>query len=217
MDASADWIDLSHPISPDVAKVPFLPRPTFESIEDASLQATELSIATHVGTHLEAPSHLREGGTTIDEYPVSKFISRGIVADTDVDSLERIDLEDLVLPADPQPGDALLVRTGWAEYVGDDRYYEQPYFSDDLAEWMVEADLSWVGIDSPSPEMPVQLRAESFAYPVHSSLLDNDILIAEHLRNLAAVSGQVVDVIALPLALVGADGAQARIVARRRG
>jgi kynurenine formamidase len=217
MDLDSDeWIELNHPIDADVAKVPFLPVPSFARIDDASLQATEVSLATHVGTHLEAPRHLREGGRTIDDYPAGKWIGRGLVCEVAAEPLERIEVEQIDPPAEPREGDALLLRTGWEDHVGEERYYEQPYLSEAAAEWVVDAGFGWLGIDSPSPEMPVQLREEPFDYPVHSALLDSDVPIAEHVTGLAAVAGEVVDVVALPLRYVDSDGAQARIVARPR-
>ncbi|MFB6302528.1 MAG: ubiquitin-like small modifier protein 1 [Haloferacaceae archaeon] len=171
------------------------------------------SIPTHAGTHLEAPRHLHEDGRTIDESPAERWLSRGLVCEVDADPLERIDVDRIDPPADPEPGDALLLRTGWEDRVGEESYFEQPYLSAEAAAWIVEAGFGWAGIDSPSPEMPVQLREEPFDYPVHATLLGNDVPIAEHVTNLASVAGSVVDAIALPLRYVGSDGAHARIVA----
>lgn len=214
--SNGDWIELSHPLNQNTVKVPFLPSPELRSIDDASLQATAITIATHVGTHIEAPCHLRDGGKGIDEYPADRWITRGRVCELEVDPLERIDLDQLQSQVKPEPGDALMIRTGWEDRVGTDEYYEQPYLSEEAAKWVVERDVSWIGIDSPSPEMPVQLREEPFDYPVHATLLDNDVPIAEHLTNLASVAGSALDVIALPLSYVGTDAAHARIVARQR-
>lgn len=210
------WIELSHPIDEDAPRVSFLSPPAFTRVEDASLRATAVSIPTHVGTHLEAPRHLHEDGKTIDEYPADRWLSRGQVCEVAAEPLERIDVDRIDPPAEPEPGDALLLRTGWEEHVGEDRYFEQPYLSAEAAAWIAEAGFGWVGVDSPSPEMPVGLREEPFDYPVHATLLENDVPIAEHVTNLAAVAGEVVDVVALPLRYVGSDGAHARIVARPR-
>lgn len=100
--------------------------------------------------------------------------------------------------------------------MGEASYFEQPYLRSEAAAWIVESGFGWVGIDSPSPEMPVRLREEPFDYPVHATLLENDVPIAEHVTNLAPVADRVVDVIALPIRYVGSDGAHARIVARPR-
>lgn len=220
MDVTADgeWIELSHPIDPDVVKVGFLPRPEMDVIPDASLRATRVDIATHVGTHLEAPCHVIEDGKSIDEYLPDRWITTGVVREVDADALEVIGIEQLRPPPgiDLEPGDALLIRTGWEDHVGTDRYHDQPYLSEEAAAWIVDQGVSWVGVDTPSPEKPATEREGAFDYPVHTTLLEHDVPIAEHLTNLAPVADAEVDVIALPLRYMGSDGSQARIVARRR-
>lgn len=208
-----DWVELSHPINEDVVKQSFLPKPKFRQIDDASLRATEFTIVTHVGTHLEAPSHLHEGGKTIDDYPVNHFVSRAFVKSVDASPHSEISV-DQVSDLELGPGDALLIRTGWEDRVGDESYSDQPYLSKELAEWIVEQGVSWVGVDSPSPEMAPQIREDNFEYPVHSTLLENDVLIAEHLTNLSEVKDEWIDVIAIPLDIEGADGSPTRIVGK---
>ena len=211
------WIDLSHPIADgDVpAKMPFLPNPTFRPIDDAALRATEVTIATHVATHLEAPCHLLDDGRSIDSYPAAHWIGTGIVAAVEAKSCEAIDRADLELSRTPEAGEALLIHTGWEDLVGEERYLEPPYLSRSLASWIADQDVAWVGVDSPSPEMPSSMReADPFTYPVHRTLFEAEIPIAEHLTNTGDVVGSIVEVIALPIRYVGADGAHARIVAR---
>ncbi len=211
------WVDLSHPIADGEvqAKMPFLPHPTFRRIDDASLRATEVTIATHVATHLEAPIHLLADGRSIDSYHPDRWIGTGIVATVDAKSCEAIDRADLTLPREPEAGEALLINTGWEEFVGDDRYFKQPYLSRSLAGWIADRDVAWVGVDSPSPEMPSSVReADPFTYPVHRTLFEAEIPIAEHLTNTAEIANSIVEVIALPIPYVDSDGAHARIVAR---
>jgi kynurenine formamidase len=210
-----EWKEISHPIDRNIPKMPFLSEPEFRVIEDASLRATEIRIVTHVGTHLEAPIHLFDDGASIDEYPLERWITDGVVATVDAEPRQEITLEDLNVPREPDKGDALLVRTGWEERVGDDSYFEQPYLSEDVATWIADRELSWIGVDSPSPEMPNSIRErDPFPFPVHSTLLENDVLIAEHLTNLSSIAGRAVEVIALPLPYVDSDAAHARIAAR---
>jgi len=123
------WTDISHPIDRSTPKMPFLPEPEFQDIEDTSLKATEIRIVTHVGTHMEAPIHLINNGATIDEYPPERWITDGVVATVDAEPLQEINLEDLYIPEEPEQGTALLIRTGWEERFGDDSYFEQPYLS----------------------------------------------------------------------------------------
>ena len=81
--------------------------------------------------------------------------------------------------------------------------------------WVVDRGVSWLGVDSLSPELPPQERPDGdFDYPVHTTLLESDVLIAENLTNLGAVAGERVEVNAVPLRLVGSDGSPVRVLAR---
>jgi kynurenine formamidase len=209
-----DWTELSHPIDEDTVRMPFLPAPETELVPDAALQATKVTIATHVGTHIEAPRHRFPDGDGIEAYPPERWLTEGYVAGTDVAGLDPIEPADLALPDWLGAGDALLVRTGFEERVGTGTYFDPPYLAVETAELLVERGLSWVGFDTPSPERPADIGAEGSDYPVHATLLGGDVLVGEHLTNLAGLVGERVDVVALPLRYVGSDAAHARVVAR---
>jgi kynurenine formamidase len=211
---AGDWTELSHPIDEDTVRMPFLPPPKMELVPDAALRATTVRVATHAGTHLEAPRHRFEEGDGIEAYPPEWWMTDGYVAGVDVPGLEPIRPDDLDLPAWLGAGDALLIRTGWEENVGTDEYFDPPYFGVDTAERLVERGINWVGVDTASPERPADIGADGSDYPVHSTLLGNDVLVGENLTNLAGLVGERVEVVALPLRYVGSDAAHARIVAR---
>jgi kynurenine formamidase len=211
-----DWIELSHAVEPGVARAGFLPAPRMTPIDDASLRATELEMVTHAGSHLEAPVHLFEGGQSIDEYDADRFVGHAVVHEVDAEPLEEVGLG-RIRPAGErlEAGDALLLRTGWDAYAGEERYGDHPYITEAAAEWVVDRGVSWLGVDSLSPELPPQERPDGdFDYPVHTTLLESDVLIAENLTNLGAVVGERVEVNAVPLRLVGSDGSPVRVLAR---
>jgi kynurenine formamidase len=212
------WRDLSLSSRPDLAKMPSLPCPEIERLSErseTSLQVSEVAFATHVGTHVDAASHAVDGGRNVDEYDVERWLGRAVVHGVDVDPMGEIGVDDVVDVAGGLAGaDALVIRTGWEELVDGDAYYDHPYFSNELAEWLVERDLSWVGMDFLTPDRPPELRPEGFDYPVHTTLLGNDTLIVENLTNLAEFVGETVEAAALPTKLTNCDGAPVRVVAR---
>lgn len=213
--ADGDWTDLSHPIHPGTARMPFLPAPEVEPLPEGYNRASKLTLATHAGTHVEAPDHVLEDGKTIDDYPAGYWMTEAVVCGVDVGPNEPIRLEQVrPLAEELSAGEALLVRSGWEELAGDDAYFEYPHFELELAEWLADRELNWVGIDFPSPEDPDRLDEDGFRYPVHSTLLGNDVAIAENVTNLADLVGERVEVVALPLNLRGVEAAPARIVAR---
>lgn len=217
---SGEWTDLTLDIHPEMAKMPFLPCPEIERLSEqseTSLQVSTLSFATHIGTHVDAACHAVAEGRSVEEYDVDRFVTTAVVVDVAVDALEGIPA-DALDPARPHLDrddvDAVVLRTGWEAHIDDDAYYEHPYFTQELADALVEANVNWVGMDVLTPDRPPELREEGFTYPVHTTLLSNDVLIVENVTNLAGLDSTLIDVAALPLPFVGADGAPMRIAAK---
>jgi arylformamidase len=77
----------------------------------------------------------------------------------------------------------VLVHTGWDRHWGTDQYFDgHPYLTGELAQWLVSAGATLVGIDSLNID-----GTHTKDRPTHSTLLAHDIPIVEHLCNLAAV------------------------------
>jgi arylformamidase len=101
----------------------------------------------------------------------------------------------------------VLLATGRTVGAGAfDRGYAAP--SPALAEALVAAGVELLGIDTPSVD-----RFEDEALPVHRCLAAGGVAILEGLA-LADVPGDVYELIALPLRLVGCDGSPVRAVLR---
>lgn len=214
LDADGEWVELSQ--SERSRRGPHAVSPPSRDADDSRRRASRDrgTIATHVGTHVEVPKHRFPDGKTIDEYPPERWITHGHVVEVSASRDAPIEPEGLVVPEVFERGDALLVRTGWKERVGEEAYFEPQYFSEATASRIADLGPSWVGIDAPAPEIPDVIGAADSAYPIHSILLGADVLIAENLTNLESLVGRAVRVVALPLQFVGAEAANARIVAR---
>lgn len=210
-----EWHDLSHRIDGDTVRLPFLPAPRFEPVEEALLAATELTMATHVGTHIEAPRHRFPDGRGIDAYPPDRFVGEGVVWAPDVGAREAVTREGVRdVTGRLEPDDALLVHTGWAAHAGTDRYEDHPYLAPGAAEALAAQDLSWIGFDAPTPEAPSDVASGETDFPVHTALLGNDVLVAENLTNTGALAGRRVEVVATPLAIRDCDASPVRVAAR---
>ena len=72
-------LDLTHTIREDMPVYPGSPQPAFKPtgnlIRDG-FRETMIQFVSHTGTHMDAPSHLLERGSTLDELPVSQFCGR---------------------------------------------------------------------------------------------------------------------------------------------
>jgi kynurenine formamidase len=116
---------------------------------------------------------------------------------------------DILEGCDVRPGMCVLIRTGWAAYWCEDRYFTHPYLSDALAQALVAAGVALVGVDALNID-----STPDAGYSSHAILLGADILVAENLRGLEQlVCGQIYIFAMLPLAVGDLDGAPVRAIA----
>lgn len=199
-----NFIDLTHkitdnmPVFPGDIAVNLKPTVTFakDGVSNHSLYAS-----MHIGTHIDMPGHFTEIDKKVTDYPVSRFIGKGVCIDAS--SYKIIDKELLL---NKHLEDIVLFYTGW-----DKNFYKVNYFSDypiitqDCAEYLVNNKVKIIGVDFPS--------VDKAPYYIHKLLLRNDILIIENLTNLEKLCNQEFTLIALPIN-VEAHGALARVVAQ---
>jgi len=216
--AAGDWIDLTWPLSPTVPRLSSFPPPRIErimAIPEQPLNVTELSMVVHIGTHVDSPRHFFGDGPALDEVPLERLIGSGVVW-----QIEK-PLEGLLEPDDLErmsprlePGDILVLDTGLVRHVGTPEYDRHAALSVAAAEWLVERQVKLVGVDMPTPELPLHLRPPGFDWPVHHTLLRDGVLIAEQVTNARSLAGQRAEFLFLPLNIVGSDGAPARVLGR---
>jgi kynurenine formamidase len=110
-----------------------------------------------------------------------------------------------------EPGDCLLLHTGWSKHVENTPVYRDglPRISDELAHWIVDRKLLLVGTEGPSVAS-VNDRAEITR--IHEILLGAGVTICEGLANLDRL-GEQTFFMALPLKLFGGDGSPVRAIA----
>jgi arylformamidase len=180
-----------------------------KSTKEIEIRFTRYQFATHIGTHIDAASHMFPAGKTIDQYPFEKFVGEGVILE-----MRRNDPVPLtareIKSANPQikKGDIVLLYTGWAEkYFMGEAYLTHPYLSEDAANCLAELGINIIGMDTITPDMPVPLRPEGFSFPVHRILLSKDILVIENLGlNLAKLVGKRLIIGTFPIIIKGADG-----------
>ncbi len=158
-------------------------------------------INTHVGTHIDAPLHMIEGGKTLDQVPVERFIGRGVLIPVgkafDFEVLEKADI---------QEGDIVLFYTGMSEHYHGPSYFEDyPAMSAGMAQYLVDKNVKMVGVDTGSID-------NQGDFPIHKLLLESGVLIIENLANLEQLVDRQFKVYALPIKL-SLDGAPARVIA----
>ncbi len=167
----------------------------------------QLKLTTHTGTHVDAPAHFLADGKTVDQIPLSACLGRATVVNMmDTEVITANDLENSVTP---RAGMRLLLRTKAHNSTGQTpkAYMDFVPLSLAAANWLVENEVSLVGVDGPSVE------ALTGNGDVHRRLLSAGIVIIENLQLEDARPGEF-DLICLPLKIADGDGAPARVLLR---
>ena len=199
-------VDLTHVFGGQVPVFPGDPKPSIVQtayLGTSGQNAFTLTTGTHAGTHVDAPMHMLDGGDDIASVPADRFVGRGVLIDARGEA--RIDIAHLA-KSRLLPGDIVVLWTGWSDRYGSDAYYDShPVVTTAFAHALVDAGISALGLDTPSPDRP--------PFPIHSKLLGAGILIIENLANVAALA-EVDDfrVIALPLR-IQTDASPVRVIA----
>jgi kynurenine formamidase len=156
--------DLSQPFGYDVPLWPYFEDPIFERIHYHSksrVLTRRIVTVMHVATHIDAPIHVEEGFPSIDQIPIGNFIGEGVVISIPKGKWEFITVEELEKAEPPiQPGDFVIINTGWHKYWGDNvKYYcYGPGLSIEAAWWLVQKGVRLVGIDTQALDHPLYTR-----------------------------------------------------------
>src|SRR5579863_7042590 len=179
-----------HDLTADlVTQMPVWPTTPLPLIEPVGVIARDgyaierLTCLTHTGTHVDAPSHFLETGTTIDRIPPERLVGTAAVLDL------RADLQGNVIPTSTlerhwprgfRP-DIALLETGWSRRrAADRRYlYEFPGIEPPAAEWLVGQGIRGVGTDTLGIDPFTNAKFEA-----HKVLLGKDVWIVEALDHL---------------------------------
>jgi arylformamidase len=216
-------IDLSLPIEEGMMTFPTHWHPVVEitilgrhGIEGR--ETRKVVLGTHIGTHADAPRHFIPDGGTIDEIPLDVLVGPATVADfTECRPLQEIDVADLKTRLGDKIPQRLILRTGWSQYFGDMKFYnEYPFLSENAAQWLVDNRVRLIAMDTPSPDNPAHSRGTEKDSPNHKILLGAGVVLVEYLTNLKALTALEVELIVMPLKLKGCDGAPARCAAIER-
>jgi kynurenine formamidase len=202
---------------------------------------------THTGTHVDALAHAWSGEQLYNGHPQSStrstrgaqrcgaehllpVVTRGILVDLVTPAggplppsapVEAADLERGIAEAGvtPEPGDAVLIRTGWweADRAGRADFADEPGITGAAASWLAARDVALVGADNYAVE---QQRSAEPGFPAHLELLHrHGVPLIENLE-LAALAGALAEagratflLLFAPLPLVGSTGSPVTPVA----
>jgi arylformamidase len=188
-------VDVSHAVEHGMVTYKGLPAPLvcdFLSREQSrshyapgtEFHIGKIEMVANTGTYLDSPFHRYATGKGLSELSLEHLANLdGIMISADLSKGRAIGRS--VFQGHDLGDKAVLVRTGWDAHWRTDQYFEgHPFLTRDAAEYLLEAGVALVGIDSLNIDDTGDLSR-----PVHSLLLAAEDLIVEHLRGLDQLPG----------------------------
>ena len=208
-------IDLTYTIKEEMTVFPGTEMPkliTTSNYEKDGFRETSISIYSHVGTHMDPPAHIYPDRTTLDDFPASQFVGKGLVIDCrDLNEGEDITIDCILkYGKKAEKVDFLLFNTGWDKYWGNDKYFgDYPCVNDEVLDYVLNGNYKGIGFDTIGID-PVSDENLSR----HKKLFkDKDIVNIENLKNLELCGDEIFNFSCCPLKVENSDGAPVRAVA----
>lgn len=208
-------IDLTNEVKTFMPVWPTAPLPEIKPVgivSRDSYNVETISALSHSGTHIDAPYHFDEKGTTVDRIDLKTLVGEGYCLKVNEDEKHEIKLSEIESKWKAEyDGKIILLKTGWSlkRAFTKEWLYEFPGLSMEAAEFLYEHKVKLIGIDTLGMDPFVK---EGF--DVHNYLLKKDIVFIEDLANLEELEeGRKYLISALPLKLFEGSGSMARVVA----
>jgi arylformamidase len=173
------------------------------TIEKDGYNWSEMSCGTHIGTHVDAPVHFAPNGLDLDVMPYDLMISEATVIETNDEMITASTLA----KANINDWRVVLFKTR-NQKLWHLKDFSKDYVSltPDAAELLVKNHTQLVGIDYKSIE-----SFYTHDYPVHKTLLGNNIFIIEGLYLNNVPPGRY-KFYCLPMKLAAGDGGPVRVL-----
>ncbi|MCF8009606.1 MAG: cyclase family protein [Halanaerobiales bacterium] len=194
------YIDLTHKITNNTPTFPG--DNTFKLTQHKTLKNDHyndsfLETSMHVGTHMDAPSHMIKSNTFVSDYTFEQLIGKAVVLD--VRNQQAItyhkSYESLI-----KEGTIVLLYTGHDQFFNKPTYFTQyPKLTNDFTNLLIKKKIKLLGLDSPSPDYA--------PYKIHKKLLRENIGIIENLTNLEKLlSYNTIKLFVIPLKIASSGG-----------
>jgi len=172
------------------------------TIDRSGCNMHKLLMGTHTGSHIDAPCHFLEGGRSIEQIPLYRFMEEAQVLEIRGKEIGPEDLRGL------EDGiGAVLFKTRNSGLMSLGAFLrDYVCLSPEGAEVLIERGIRLVGIDYVSIE-----RFGTPDFRLHRRLLEADVLILEGLDLKDVPPGRYL-LLALPLRIRGMDGSPVRAV-----
>lgn len=200
--------DVSITLSTDTPEwpgdTPFACGWTSTTSSGASVNLSSISGSPHVGTHADAPLHVRDGWPGSHELPLEAFYGPAIVVDVSEvkGEVSFAMIEPMLSRSDTQ---RLILKTGCTVATGTFPG-DWPTLSESCARALLGRGLKLLGVDAPSVD-----QRDSQSLAVHKMLFSGNAFIIENLDLRRTPAGDY-DIIAFPVKMMSLDAAPVRAV-----
>ncbi len=217
-------IDLSYPIHEGMTTFPVHWHPVVEITQLArhgieNRETRKIIMGTHCGTHIDAPRHFIPGGPTVETIPLDWLVGPARVLDMTpvTQPKQEFGVKDFQDRLGDEKPTRLILRFDWSDHWGNMKYYtEQPYITEEAAQWLVDRGVRVLAMDTPQVDSPDNGRTGPKDSPNHKIMLGAGVVFVEYCTNLRQISRPEVELVVLPLNILGSDGAPARVIAIER-
>jgi len=198
--------DISVPLKTGMTVYPGNPEFEIESLKSSSGFSTisKITMGTHTGTHIDAPSHCLNDKKNINDYDLSLFFGNAKVFDLQgedfcitLNSLKKLDIK---------KNDRVIFKTKNSRKILEPFFSDYIFLSSDGALYLAEKEVLLVAIDYYS----VKQKGSSDNTP-HTFLLSKNIPILEGI-NLSGINAGSYTLCAFPLKIQDSDGSFCRAV-----
>jgi arylformamidase len=178
--------------------------------EDSWYIMTDISMWSHVGTHIESPYHYIKEGTDVAEIPLESLVGECVLLDfTNIQANEGLTLKEFKKKADLiRENDIVFLRFGLSKNYRTEMSRIRPYLETEVIEQLVSKKIKCLGVDMSGIEkrgIPDQ--------PNHRLLFSNNIPLIEHLANLDKITQPRFFVVAVPIRMHGVDACPVSVIA----
>jgi arylformamidase len=186
---------------------PFRIEPIKRMAHGDSSNVSTVHMSVHAGTHVDTPKHFFEDRGGAETLPLDMLCGRTRVIEIATrKGVTAADFSGVDLSEDVR----LLIKTHNSRLWGSPEFHEDFIgLTETAARFIVEHGIKVVGVDYLSIE-----EYKAPGAPAHRTLLGSGTIVIEGL-NLRDVEPGTYEMFCLPLAIVGADGAPARVVLRK--
>jgi kynurenine formamidase len=174
---------------------------------------TDVDIVTHLGTHVEAPSHHMGLTKDVTDLPFDHYMGRGVLLKLDTCEPNALITRDDLEAGDKgrvQESDVLILDSKYhAEPFAQDPNDKRPQLSRESAEWFLEKKVKAVGFGD---GVAIENNAEH-CITCHDIMLENDILFIEVLKNIDKLQQDIFLIVFMPLPIRGLDSSPVNVIA----